>query len=119
MEIILSVAIAVLIFVSIYFILLLNDLRRTLQEVYFMLRDLHKDLNPILKNVEDLTKNSNEFVEELNTWAKELSSILGSMRFGKKIFGFDGKVISVLVPLIGLITRLVKKKSSKEGGNKS
>lgn len=119
MEIFLSVAIAVLIFVSIYFILLLNDLRRTLQEVYLMLRDLHRDLNPILKNVEDLTKNSSELIEELNKWAQDLSSTLDHIKIGKKIFGLDAKLVSIFVPVVGLILRLIKKKTSKEGGNKS
>jgi len=84
-----------------------------------MLRDLHRDLNPILKNVEDLTKNSSKLMEELNNWAQDLSSTLEHIKIGKRIFRLDGKLVSILVPAIGLILKLVRKKPSKEGGNKS
>lgn len=119
MEIILSVAIAVFIFVLIYFLLLLNDLRRTLQEVYFILRDLHKELNPIVKNVEELTRKSGELVEDLDNWAQDLYSKIEKIRISKKILKADGKLIPILVSIVGLLLKIVKRKTSKEGGNKS
>ncbi len=117
MEIIVAVAVSVFVVLAFFIILLIYDLRRTLQEVNQMLRDLNRDLNPILKNLNELTTHTTETVKEAEQGLHELLQILRGASWGVRWLKADQRVVPLLLGAAGFLWGKIK--SKKKGGEES
>ena len=108
------VAILVIVFL-IYLIILIHDLRRTIEELNFLIRDLNKDLPKVVDNINELTQKTTTTIENINRGVVDLRQLGKFLSQGKKV---------EILPLIGvvgsIVTRLIwQKKKSKKGGKES
>jgi len=117
MEIVIAVALSVFIVLAFFIILLIYDLRKTLQEVHRMLHDWNREIEPILKNLNELTTHTTQTVKEAERGIGELLQILRGLSMGMGWLKLDKRLFPFVLGAAGYLWGKIK--SKKKGGEES